>query len=164
MRERALFVDATVFLGMHHEDVTKRNQALGFFSGNFRGRVFMNYEQVGICDAVIWRQNRHTQDLYYPFMDRLHSDMDIVRGGYHREDLEAALRLDGLEPEQALLLAQVVRNDAVLATHDPKLLQHPLLNEHRWRFGDEPAPALPAPLQALYQDSLAFVYRGWSHA
>ncbi len=56
------------------------------------------------------------------------------------------------------------RNDAVLATHDPKLLQHPLLNEHRWRFGDEPAPALPAPLQALYQDSLAFVYRGWSHA
>lgn len=159
MREPVVFVDATVFLGMHHEDPTKRDRSLGFFAHNFHGRVFMNFEQVGICDAVIWRQSRQTQDLYYPFMDRLHSDMDIVRCGYAREDLQQALALTELTPEQALLLVQVVRTGAVLATHDPALESHPALRERLWRFAQGPAPELPAPLQALYRESLAFVYR-----
>lgn len=72
-------VDATVFLGMHHRDDELRRRSLGLFCSFFTRKVRMNYEQVGICDAVIWQQSREVQDLYYPFMDRLHTDMKILR-------------------------------------------------------------------------------------
>ena len=51
------------------------------------------------------------QDLYYPFMDLLHSDMQILREGYTFADLQRALddrALRHLRPEQALLVAQVL--------------------------------------------------------
>jgi hypothetical protein len=73
MRERTIFVDASVFLGMHHRDESVRNHSLWFFRHQYAAAVKMNYEQVGICDAVIWQESREVQDLYYPFMDRLHT-------------------------------------------------------------------------------------------
>jgi hypothetical protein len=161
MRDRGLLVDASVFLGMHHHDDVIRDCSLGFFRGHYAHRVWMSYEQVGICDAVIWRQARAIQDLYYPFMDRLHSDMQIVREGYRAEELDLALGhpdLRGLRPEQALLAAQVLARDAVLATHDPALRNRRCLRSRLWDFTPRPEATFPAELQALYERSRVFVH------
>lgn len=162
MAERTPFVDASVFLGMHHQDPLLRRHSLGFFRGHYRHQVWMNFEQVGICDAVIWRQPREVQDVYYPFMDRLHSDMQIVREGYQMRELDLALghpELQSLRPEQALLAAQVMSRQEVLATHDPALHRLPCLRSHLWDFASaHPDAAFPADLQALYETSCAFVH------
>jgi predicted nucleic acid-binding protein len=160
--KRTPFVDASVFLGMHHRDPELRRRSLRFFQGQYDTQVGMNYEQVGICDAVIWRQCRTVQDAYYPFMDRLHSDMQIVREGYQMHDLELALgdpELKRLMPEQALLAAQVIARDGVLATHDPVLQRLACLRSRLWDFESAvPDAAFPGDLQALYQASCVFVH------
>jgi hypothetical protein len=160
--ERTSFVDASVFLGMHHRDPDIRRCSLGFFRGHYHHRVWMNFEQIGICDAIIWRQRRTVQDAYYPFMDRLHSDMQIVREGYQMQELELALghpELKILRPEQALLAAQVIACDGVLVTHDPVLHRVPCLSSRLWNFTSaRPAPGFPADLQALYEASCVFVH------
>lgn len=161
MRERAPIVDATVFLGMHHRDDVMRGRSLAFFGSHYTRRVWMSYEQVGICDAVIWRQNRAVQDLYYPFMDRLHSDMQIIREGYRAEELDLALGhpdLRGLRPEQALLAAQVLARDAVLVSHDPVLRNLGCLRSRLWEFAPAADAGFPAELQQLYERSRAFIH------
>jgi hypothetical protein len=162
MPERGPIVDATVFLGMHHRDDLIRQRSLGFFRSYFDGQVRMNYEQVGICDAVIWQQSREIQDLYYPFMDRLHSDMKIVREGYSKRELELVVshpELGGLRPEQALLAAQVLAREGVLATHDPGLRRLACVQSQLWDFESAaPHAAFPPEMQALYETSRAFVH------
>lgn len=162
MAKRTPFIDASVFLGMHHRNPEIRRRSLRFFQGQYDTPVGMNFEQVGICDAVIWRQSRAVQDAYYPFMDRLHSDMQIVREGYQMHELEFALGnpdLKSLMPEQALLAAQVIARDGVLATHDPVLHRLAGLRSRLWDFESvAPEAAFPADLQALYQTSCVFVH------
>lgn len=162
MSDRIVFLDATVFLGMHHRDDQIRRRSLEFFRTCYRRHAWMNYEQIGLCDAIIWRQRREIQDLYYPFMDRLHSDMHIVREGYLPAELELARshrELAQLRPEQALLAAQIMVRDAVLATQDPALIALACLRSRLWDFAtaDRDA-AFPAELQALYETSCAFVH------
>ncbi|SAI73097.1 Uncharacterised protein [Bordetella ansorpii] len=122
----------------------------------------MTYEQIGICDAVIWGQDRHTQDLYYPFMDRLHTDMAIQRGGYTYSEIRAALEhhdLIQLPPETALLAAQVLYHEALLATHDRALLALPSLQGRIIDLGQNAEPVeFPEPLRTLYDESTVFVY------
>ena len=162
MSDRVIFVDAGVFLGMHHQDGELRQRSLAFFRALYLQPVWMNYEQVGICDAVIWRQPRAVQDLYYPFMDRLHSDMRLLREGYRRRELELALAtpaLAELRPEQAVLAAQIVERDAVLATHDPRLRGLPQLRGRLWDFATADSSAtFPPVLEALYVASCAFIH------
>lgn len=170
MAEAAPFIDASVFLGMHHADDLIRQRSLAFFHSHFQRRARMNFEQVGICDAIIWRQPRRVQDVYYPFMDLLHSDMQILREGYAFAELEQALsdrQLRGLRPEQALLAAQVLASTAgTLFTHDPALLALPCLASRLGDFdGLDPHGAFPAELQDLYQASRAFILteKDWQH-
>lgn len=162
MAEPTAIVDATVFLGMHDQDEVLRQRSLGFFRSSFARQVWMNFEQVGICDAVIWRQSREVQDLYYPFMDRLHSDMQIVREGYSTRELDLAVShpdLQGLRPEQALLAAQVLARRAALVTHDPVLRRLPCLQSQLWDFASaDPRAAFPPELEALYETSRVFVH------
>lgn len=130
MDRRPCYIDASTFLGMHHIDPVIRGRCLAFFRTCFRREVRMNLEQVGLCDAIIWRHPRALQDCYYPFMDRLHSDMQILRQGYNYQDLAVGLnefRQMGLRPDQALLLAQVVRTNGCLYTQDPRLRDEPSL-------------------------------------
>ena len=160
MRDRISFVDATVFLGMHHRDDAIRQRSLAFFCSHYGRRVWMSYEQVGICDAVIWQQHRAIQDRYYPFMDRLHSDMAIVREGYRAEELGLAVEhpeLRGLRPEQALLAAQVLARDGVLVSHDAVLRSTPCLHARLCEFAPSQA-AFPTELQALYVQSRVFIH------
>ena len=166
MREPVPIADATVFLGMHHRDPELRRRSLDFFRGHFDRRVRMSFEQIGICDAVIWQQPREIQDLYYPFMDRLHSDMEIVRGGYSARELALAAQhpeLHGLAPEQALLAAQVLAEGGALATHDPELLRLSCVRSRLWDWGPAPSrppAAFPPALEALYEASRGFVHGG----
>lgn len=170
MAEVAPFIDASVFLGMHHEDAAIRQRSLAFFHAYYQARARMNFEQVGICDAIIWRQPRAVQDLYYPFMDLLHSDMQILREGYAFTELRWALddpALRHLHPEQALLVAQVLLSrEARLYTHDAALLSLPCLEAQLGDFDDLPAHGIfPPELQDLYQASRAFILtdKDWHH-
>lgn len=165
MNESALFIDASVFLGMHHRDEATRNSSLAFFQSHFKSpQVWMSFEQIGICDAIIWLQSRQAQDRYYPFMDRLHSDMHIHRAGYAFNEIKWALEHQaqlGLLPEQALMVAQVVLQDGILVTHDPALRQLPVLTSHLWDFGcSATAPPFHPELQGLYETSRYFVHDG----
>jgi hypothetical protein len=158
----APFIDASVFLGLHHREIGIRQRSLGLFRSMFAARVQMNFEQIGICDAVIWRQRREVQDLYYPFMDRLHSEMQIVRAGYAIDELDLAVghrELRGLKPEQALLAAQVLTREAVLASHDPMLRGLRCLKSRLWDFEAPRARGgFPPELESLYQISRVFVH------
>lgn len=161
--EAALFIDATVFLGMHHRDEITRNSCLSFFQSHFTSdRVRMNYEQIGICDAVIWQQSRQSQDIYYPFMDLLHSEMKIHRVGYTFDEIKWWVEqpaLCDLLPEQALLVAQVVLRGGVLMTHDPILRQLPVLAPRLVDIDHSYSPSsFPPELQALYEASRFFVH------
>lgn len=162
MSDRTIYVDASVFLGMHHRNEQVRSQSLCFFRHQYAAAVKMNYEQVGICDAVIWQESREVQDLYYPFMDRLHTDMEIARAGYSFHEIEITIncaQLRHLRPEQALLVGQVLSSEGLLATHDPEVKSLPCMAGHLWAFEAEDAlPPFPPELQALYETSKVFVY------
>ncbi|MBA3486422.1 MAG: hypothetical protein H0T88_04400 [Lysobacter sp.] len=163
VNEVALFIDASVFLGMHHRDEMTRNSSLSFFQSHFKShRVRMNYEQIGICDAVIWQQSREAQDIYYPFMDLLHSEMKIHRVGYTFNEIKWWVEqpaLCELLPEQALLVAQVVLQGGCLMTHDPILRKLPVLTSRLWDVNHSYlASSFPPELQALYEASRFFVH------
>ena len=69
-------------------------------------KIVMSLEQVGRCDDIIWGYPRELQDAYYPFMDRLHTEMRIHRIPFGEQDLEVALkdrRLDGLSFSDKLI-------------------------------------------------------------
>lgn len=139
-----IFVDVTVFMGMHARCTEVRQRSLMVMSQNFGQRIYMSLEQVGLCDDIVWGYPRHIQDDYYPFMDCLHSEMDIQRVPYSRDDLLLAADIldhdeQTLSPCQALVLAQVINREGTLASHDPhlaraaltagRLLQFPILTE-----------------------------------
>tara|TARA_B110001454_G_scaffold214618_2_gene234692 strand:- start:113 stop:583 length:471 start_codon:yes stop_codon:yes gene_type:complete len=150
---------------MHHQDDEIRLRSLAFFQNHFESlQVCMNYEQIGICDAVIWLQSRDVQDIYYPFMDNLHSDMKIQRAGYSFDELYWARKHGsdlGLKPEQALLTAQVLRRGARLVTNDPAMLALSELSAHLWTKAPTAQIApFPRELEALYEDSRCFIYNG----
>ncbi len=73
------FIDTSVFLGMHSEDEKTRIKCKNFFVRRFNKEIYMSFETVGECDDIIWSFPRVHQDLYYPFMDRLHTIMNIIR-------------------------------------------------------------------------------------
>ena len=114
-------------MGMHSDDEKTRNQSLSVMSEQFSKCIYMNLEQVGMCDEVVWRYSRNIQDNYYPFMDVLHSEMDINRIGYCNADI-ARLSKDrrlldtSLSVQSALLVAQTINNNALLYTHDKNIL------------------------------------------
>ena len=120
------FVDADVFMGMHHEDAAVRRGCKAFFVRHLNDRVTMSLEQVGRCDDLVWRCPRALQDAYYPFMDRLHTDMAIHRVGYTKQDTDRAWRdpaLEGFPPQRRLVLGQVKvaeKSNEIVAI--PKLL------------------------------------------
>lgn len=162
MSDLPLFIDASFFLGMHDGDEARRRRSLAYFTRHLSSKPRMNYEQIGICDAVIWTKSRAVQDLYYPFMDRLHSDMPILRSGYSYDEIKLALshpELNKLPPEQAIQAAQVLHNQGKLATHDPVLLGLDCLHGKLWSpDGDDRPGSFTEELQALYVASHAFVH------
>lgn len=151
------FVDATFFLGMHDSDEQRRMQSLQLFTHCLTTHLFMNLEQVGLCDDVIWCRNRQEQDAYYPFMDNLHTLLRIQRIGFTRDDLTRALRdpqLRHLPLQQACTLSQVMNRNGRLHTHDPLLWRDVALQPWLAPPLQQPEQPFPEPLDSLYQDSL----------
>lgn len=156
--KRPLFIDATFFLGMHDINESRRLCSLQFFIQHLEEELYMNLEQVGLCDDVIWGRQREEQDAYYPFMDNLHSVMAIRRIGYRYEDLMAAIndsRFAGLSLQQACTLAQVCNCNGLLATHDPLLKSDPRFQSLLTHRVDDNADVFPPQLESLYQQSVA---------
>lgn len=150
-------IDATVFMGMHHADSHLRAKSLGFFSHFYKRQVQMNFGQIGICDAIIWKKSRHLQDVYYPFMDVLHTDMDIQRQGYCNAVLRRATEEPAwahLSVEKKLLAAQVVEYGQPLYTHDQELRELADLQPYLQSFPlPVSGPAFPEFLQGLFEQS-----------
>lgn len=167
MAERIPHIDATVFMGMHHESEAIRQLSLGFFRSQLQRPVRMNFEQIGICDAVVWRQAREVQDSYYPFMDVLHSQMPIQRGGYSGRELTLAStepQLRGMRTDRALLAAQVLCSESPLMTHDSTLRALPCLQPFLMSLeGIDAQASFGARLEDLYALSrcLVFTDKDW---
>ncbi|WP_248750492.1 DUF6190 family protein [Pseudomonas sp. MWU15-20650] len=171
-------IDATVFMGMHHDDEVIRTRSLAFFTHRYDSQVRMSFSQIGICDAIIWKKERELQDVYYPFMDVLHSDMNILRSGYSDAVLKRAAHspeLSALPPEKRLQAAQVLEGAGLFYTHDVEYHSCMALKPYLATF-DDPAPPqdyvaspshlisfdspprakrFPSELQKLYDVSLA---------
>jgi hypothetical protein len=151
-----VFIDATVFMGMHSSDQTTRRACKQFFTSRLTSRVTMSWEQVGRCDDLVWGYSRAVQDAYYPFMDTLHTDMTIARIGYSEEDTRRAFtmpELAGLPPHERLLLAQVFCRSGVLYTVSPRLISRKDLPVATVPAADA-EDTFPSHLERLYQDSL----------
>ncbi|MEY9214940.1 hypothetical protein NI17_017335 [Thermobifida halotolerans] len=151
-----VFVDAALFMGMHSRDAELRNACKRFFADRIDGRVVMSLEQVGRCDDLVWGYPREVQDAYYPFMDRLHTDMEIHRVGYDEKDVRAAWddpRLHGLPAHERLAVAQALNRGGRLHTASPRLaartdLPVEAVGPLAWE------PSFPDHLERHYRDSL----------
>ncbi len=84
----------------------------------------MSLENIGECDNFVWQFDRKTQDEYYPFMDRLHTIMNIKRVEYGNGDLKSFEKMNfpQLSAKQRLTLSMVVSKKGKLYTLDDKLL------------------------------------------
>jgi hypothetical protein len=151
-----IVIDAAAFLGMHAVDDTTRGACKSFFARHLHDGVLMSLEHVGWCDDVIWGHPRVVQDAYYPFMDALHTEMDIRRVGYEEADIQAALgstALQDLPIRERLLMGLVLRCGAMLHTAYPELAaRRDLPVVPVAPAGEQP---FPEHLERLYQASLA---------
>ncbi|HEX6077874.1 MAG TPA: DUF6190 family protein [Micromonosporaceae bacterium] len=151
-----VFIDASLFLGMHSRNESVRSACKAFFVRYLNDKIVMSLEQVGRCDDVVWSFGRELQDAYYPFMDNLHTDMRIDRRSYQESDLRTALRmpeLANLPISDRLLVGMVAERSGTLYTVNPRLANRtdlPVVVPPR----SEPK-SFPQPLERLYQHSLA---------
>ncbi|MYV94277.1 DUF6190 family protein [Streptomyces sp. SID1034] len=154
----AEYADAALFLGMNSAADEVRRACKAFFVTRCAGRLVMSLEQVGRCDDVIWGYSRELQDAYYPFMDHLHTVMDIERVGYDEADVRRgtdAATPRHLPMHERLLLGMVHNREGLLRTVSERLLGHVELPVRAPDPVIGPEPSFPEPLEALYRDSLA---------
>ncbi len=174
------FIDASIFLGMHDKDERIRVACKNYFVKRLNEQIGMSLEQVGKCDDAIWQYSREQQDAYYPFMDNLHTVMDIERIPYNEKDIQEAQfnkRLHGLDLSDRLTAGMALARGAVLYSVNPQLVnfrpQQPVLrfNLESQRTSIPPAwfeisdfirspeigkeQTFPDELERLYQQSLA---------
>ena len=149
------FFDASIFLGMNTDDEDLRTASKNFFAARFGGVVLTSLDQVGACDDVIWRYLRELQDVYYPFMDLLHSVMRIDRQPFAEADLTRAIgdsRLKGLTVGDRLLIGKVAQAGGRLYSLRRRLTDRSDLPVQMPEPGSE--RRFPDHLEALYQASL----------
>jgi hypothetical protein len=90
------YIDWTVFLGMHHRNIKMRMRCKNFFAQRLKNEkeIFMSLENVGKCDDIIWGYAQTLQEVYYPFMDVLHSTANIIRLPYELDHYKTAKVLE----------------------------------------------------------------------
>ena len=152
--DREEFVDSHLFLGMHSVEEPTRIVCKNFFAARFHRSVSMSLEQVGKCDDIVWRYPRKLQDLYYPFMDVLHSRMRINRLPFMEKDLDRIKdpQLEGVGIHERLLLAMIFNRNGILYTVNQDLLERSTLPVRLPPAGKE--ARFPKALEKLYQRSL----------
>ena len=150
------YIDYTVFLGMNAASEPLRRRCKVFVGDRLESEMVMTWDHVGRCDDIIWSYSRRLQDLYYPFMDGLHSQRCVRREGYEESSLRLALsdsRLQRLPVLQRLLVARALEQKAVIYTLDPALLREEGL-PIRAPLECAEEKAFPEWLEGLYQRSL----------
>lgn len=117
------FIDASIFLGMHSEDEIIRINCKNFFVKRIDKEIYMSLETIGKCDDIIWKFSRKLQDLYYPFMDRIHTIMKIKRIPYtYKEIANIKTKINAWKLSAELNLALTRSNKGILYTLNKKLL------------------------------------------
>jgi|SRR3989338_1530380 len=150
MRE---YLDASVFLGVHSKEERIRVVCKNYFVKRLNDKVGMSLEQVGKCDDAIWKLSREQQDAYYPFMDHLHTIMDIQRVPYTVRDIQEAVanpQLQELEISDRLTLGMALARRTQLYSVNPRLAGRDSVCVPQ--AGDE--LTFPEELERLYQQSL----------
>jgi len=150
------YVDASLFMGMHCRDEAVRIACKSFFVERIGTRLVMPLDQVGLCDDIVWRQPRRIQDLYYPFMDQLHTLLAAERVPYTTADIRRAHedpRVKNLDGLRALLVARVCNDRSQLYTIDYLLLGR--LDLPVRAVTETAERAFPEPIEAAYRISLA---------
>ena len=153
---KKIFIDSSLFLGMNSVIENVRRQSAGFIANRFGQTIYMSLEQVGYCDDIIWHFPRALRDQYYPFMDRVHTEMDIKRIPYTFNDIKSVLahkELCSLALPRALVAAQVLNHDGLLYTHDNELLSLEVLGNNIGRFDTTGAVEFEPPLNRYYKMS-----------
>ena len=152
------FIDATVFLGMHSKNESVRIACKNFFIQRFKKPIFMSLENVGFCDDVVWQYDSSVQNAYYPFLDLIHTIVNIKRISYDKKDFDI-LRYktipSNLNFSQKLTLSMVLSRKGTLFTFDKDLLK---LNLKTIRTPPKQNKELvfPDPIEKIYQKSLLF--------
>jgi hypothetical protein len=147
------YIDASVFLGMHSADEKTRIACKNYFVTRLNDPVGMSLEQVGKCDDVIWQYSRKEQDAYYPFMDNLHTTMNIQRVGYNEKDIQEAITnpdLQDLSIADRLTAGMAIARGAELYSVNPRLVSNDYVRSPE--AGKE--LSFPQALEELYQQSL----------
>jgi hypothetical protein len=156
------FVDASLFLGMNCTDESLRIACKNFFVDRFYGTLAMSDDQAGYCDRIIWTYSRTLQDIYYPFMDRLRTDMTIQSMEYIEADIEAAQNLNersDLKLSQKLTLGMAIARGGTLYTIDSAIYRVRTAALDLQRHVDSPSSGIEQPfpdaiIETCYQDSL----------
>jgi len=148
------FVDATVFMGMHSKNEEERIACKNFFVKRISKPVWMSLEQVGRCDDIIWRKfSRRVQDLYYPFMDKLHTIMAIKRVPFDKKTIDLLSSVDDeLSQGEKLTVAMASAHGGRLYTLNTHLLELNKDSIVKPHSGDE--LKFPEGLEDAYQESL----------
>ena len=152
MRE---YIDASVFLGTHSKDERTRVACKNYFVRRLNDQIGMSLEQIGKCDDVIWKYSREQQDAYYPFMDNLHTVMNIQRVAYDEKDVQEAItntKLQDLSITDRLTAGMIIARDGKLCTINPRMLA--LENFAVYSPESGGILSFPSALEELYQESL----------
>ena len=147
------YIDASVFLGMHSTDEKTRIACKNYFVTRLNDRVEISLEQVGKCDDVIWQYSREKQDAYYPFMDNLHTIMNILRVAYTEKDIQEATtnpKLQDLSISDRLTAGMVIARGAELYSVNQKLVGKEYVRSPE----ASKELSFPQDLEDLYQQSL----------
>ena len=152
------YIDWTVFLGMNHRDEKTRIRCKNFFAHRLKDEkeINMSLENVGKCDDIIWDYNYTLQEVYYPFMDVLHSKARINRLPYSLKHYELAKEMD-LDDNISFsdCMSMAMGKDGMLYTLNPFLLNMEL--SHVALPGKEKEILFPKKLELLYQRSLVLL-------
>ena len=146
------FIDASVFLGVNSKDEKIRIACKSFFVKRLDKTIWMCLEQVGICDDTVWHFTREEQDAYYPYMDNLHTIMDIRRIPYNEKDLKAGNKIKKIGLTEKLALSMAISRKGVLYTVDRKILSLKMKCTKTPEFSEE--LEFPPELEKLYKNSL----------
>lgn len=115
----------------------------------------MSLEHIGGCDNIIWLYPRELQDAYYPFMDTLHTVMNINRLPYEENEVKIAFndpQLQGLSMYNKLLIALAKSRNKVVYSVNQQLLNQEKLQVLEPKLSQE--KSFPDFLDKLYQTSL----------
>lgn len=148
------FIHSSLFLGMHSTNEKTRVSCKNYFVDRLSAKVTMSFEHIGGCDHIIWLYPRDVQDAYYPFMDNLHTIMDMNRLSYSKDVVRLALEdsQKNLSMYDKLLVALAKSQKGKIYTVNKELLNQKSVPVCSPDFSDE--KSFPNSLESLYQTSL----------